>query len=61
MTRSFDPSGVALPIGHWIHGKYVECPGRIELLRPPDGAAYFCCPIADAVMVDRLAKQWRST
>ena len=56
MKRSFDPNGVSLPIGHWIHGEYVEGPGRIELLRPSDGAAYFSCPIADAVMVDRAVQ-----
>ena len=26
MTRSFDPNSVAVPIGHWIHGEYVEGP-----------------------------------
>ena len=59
MTRSFDPNSVALPIGHWIHGEYVGGPASSFCARLT-GLHIFCCPIADAVMVDRAVESANS-
>lgn len=64
--NSFDPGKVAVRSGHFIGGKYVDNGAqKLEVVRPSDGVAYACVPVADAEMTDRIVEEtwaaWRSS
>ncbi|MFT4002440.1 MAG: aldehyde dehydrogenase family protein [Rhizobium sp.] len=56
MSLSFDPDSLALPIGHFIGGKFEAAEGSIPMHRPSDGKAYADCPIADPDLVDQAVQ-----
>ncbi|WP_297773859.1 aldehyde dehydrogenase family protein [uncultured Roseovarius sp.] len=60
MTFAFDPSGLTLPFGHYIGGRYVSASEDIAVSAPSNGAIMGAIPRADAAMVDRAVEAART-
>ena len=60
---TFHPDRVAIPCGHFIGGRLVPAPARLEVRRPSDAAVYAELPAADADPVDAAVQDawsaWR--
>ncbi len=56
MKRSFDPSTLALPSGHFIGNSYVQGPNALAVVAPSDGRVLGEIAKADAEIVDQAVE-----